>query len=260
MSNCDYEYINENDIDDELKCVICKQPYECPVSLSICNHTFCKKCISLWLLQNPTCPICRNSSCEQSSYVPINTRIVLNQLDRLHVQCLLCYETNIQRCNWKNHKKQCSRRIVSCPSADIQCPWKGPRDALSIHLNNCIYQQIRPVIYDLANEMKLTRIKQIELKHKINVFEKQVTFLLQFINHGNLMTKSCRKPVSECKYNSTNRFDRNHQFICSLCNRCVKHEEISLHACSGQCICRSCISAECPDYIQYHNSSILNKI
>ncbi|CAF2551340.1 unnamed protein product [Rotaria sp. Silwood2] len=246
----DYEYINENEIDDELKCVICKQPLEYPVSLSICNHTFCKVCIQIWLYRNQTCPICRqvtknyfeknNQSFQQSSYVPINTRIVLNQLDRLLVRCLLCNETNIQRCHWKNHEKYCSKRIVSCPSANIKCPWKGSKDTLSIHLNNCLFQQVRPIIDELINV-------QIELENHINILERKVTFLVKFINNRNIMTQNCTK--------SANELNRTRQFICNLCNQYIQREQILLHACSGDCICRSCVNSQYLGHFQTWKSS-----
>ncbi|CAF2527869.1 unnamed protein product [Rotaria sp. Silwood2] len=253
----DYEYINENEIDNELKCVICQQPLEFPVSLLICNHTFCKECIKKWLYKNQTCPICRqitryhfeknNQSFEQFLYVPINTRIVLNQLDRLLVRCLRCNEINIQRCHWKNHEKNCSKRIVCCPSADIKCPWKGSQDILSIHLNNCSFQQVRPIINELINVLNLTRIKQIELENHINILERKVSFLLKFINNGNIMIQNGTKPENE--------FNRTHQFICYLCNRYIEHEQILLHDCSGDCICRSCVNSQYFDRFQTWKSS-----
>ncbi|CAF1360189.1 unnamed protein product [Rotaria magnacalcarata] len=256
----DYEYINEDEIDDELKCGICKQPFESPVSLRICNHTFCKVCIKIWLSQNQTCPICRhvarhhfgpdNQSHEKSPYVPINTKIVLNQLDRLLVRCLLCQEINIQRCHWKNHEKRCSRRIVTCPSVDIQCPWKGPRDKLSIHLNHCTYQQMRPLIDEVKNELILTRKKQMELKTKINLLERKVTFLCKFINRGNIMSLNCKKPEVKCKYNSNDGFDQTHQVICNLCNRYIFSKEILLHDCQGGCICCYCVHSQYSDHLK----------
>ncbi|CAF1372995.1 unnamed protein product [Rotaria sordida] len=257
LIHSNYEYINENEIDDELKCIICKQPFEYPVSLSICHHTFCKECIKIWFYQNQTCPICRqiirhcyeriNQSFEYSLYVPINTRIVLNQLDRLLVRCLLCHETNIQRCHWKNHEKNCLKQIISCPSADIKCPWKGSKDTLSIHLNNCSFQQVQPIINEFKNELKLTRIKQIELENHINILERKVIFLLKFINNKNIMTLNYTK--------STNEFNQNHQFMCNICNEYIQYEQILLHAYSGDCICRSCAYSQYIDRFQTWKSS-----
>jgi hypothetical protein len=256
----DYEYINENEIDDELKCVICKQPLESPVSLSKCHHTFCKKCIKIWLDRNQTCPTCRQvtigqvgrsyRSFEVPTYVPINTRIVLNQLDRLLVRCSLCSETNIQRSHWKNHEKNCLKKVISCPSADIKCPWEGSRDALSIHLNNCAFQQVRPVIDELKNELKLTQITQTTLQNSVKTLERKMNFLLKFINHGNLMSQNCTKPTNECKYNTTGESYRSHRFNCSVCHEYIQREQISLHACSGDCICLSCVNSQYSDHNQ----------
>jgi hypothetical protein len=97
-----------NDIDDELKCLICKHPLRSPVSHTLCHYDFCQDCIEIWLEQNRTCPICEQSLndkiesinlLEIFSFVPISTRIVLNRLDELLVQCILCKEENIKRSN-----------------------------------------------------------------------------------------------------------------------------------------------------------------
>jgi hypothetical protein len=264
----DYEYMNENEIDDELKCVICKQPLESPVSLSICHHTFCKQCIKFWLNRNETCPTCRqevirrsgrnNRSFQKLPYAPINTRIVLNQLDRLLIRCLLCNETNIQRCHWKNHEKICLKKTVYCSSADIKCTWKGSRDTLSIHLNNCTFQQVRPIIDELKTELKLVRTTQTQLEKAVNTLENKVIFLLKFINYGNLMTQYCTKPNNECKYNTNGESSRSVRFNCSICHEYIRRENISLHACSGDCICRSCVNSQYPDH-RFHTWEPINE-
>jgi hypothetical protein len=251
----DYEYMNENEIDEELKCVICKQPLQSPVSLSTCHHTFCKECIKTWLDRNHICPTCRhvtshnhqqNSGLRRSfrtpSYVAINTRIVLNQLDRLLVRCLLCGEDQIQRCNYSNHEKCCSKKVVLCPSADIKCSWKGTRDELTIHLNTCSFQIVRPIIDDLKEELQSTQTVQAELKNSVEILEKKVTFLLKLINKGNLMTQECTMPMNECKYKSADTSDRNSRFTCSICHQRVRREQVLVHACLGDCICYSCVN------------------
>lgn len=242
----DYEYINENEIDDELKCAICKQPLDSPVSLSICHHTFCKQCIKSWLNHNETCPTCRqvttSRSWRQPSYVPINTRIVLNQLDRLLVRCSFCNETNIQRCHWKNHEKICLKKVIKCSSADIKCTWEGTRDLLAAHLNDCTFQKVRPIIDELKNELQLTQTKQIELNKSVDTLENKILFLLKLINKGNLMTQNCTKPKNECYYNQKIRFQ------CDICYTRIRREQISLHACTGDCICHSCVNSQYPDH------------
>lgn len=43
---------------DEKECAICQDELHDPVKLP-CNHVFCDVCISEWLDENKTCPICR---------------------------------------------------------------------------------------------------------------------------------------------------------------------------------------------------------
>lgn len=212
-----YEYINENEIDDELKCVICKQPFECPVSLSICHHTFCKQCIELWLNQKETCPTCRQVVITHHferryyhSYIPINIRAIL---DRLLIRCLFCNQTNIQRYQWKTHEK------------------------------NCLKNQLNPsIINELKNELISIQIKHNKLKESVNILENKVNFLLKLINKGNLMTQYCKNSMNQCYYNH-----QNSHFNCSICKKFIHRKQILLHDCTGDCICHSCV------YSQYTN-------
>ncbi len=250
-----YEYMNENEIDEELKCVICKQPLQFPVSLSTCNHTFCKECIKKWLDRINTCPTCRqvnsNSyrchntasfrSMQTVAYVEINTRIVLNQLYRLLVRCLICGESNIQRCDYQNHENTCGKKIVLCSAADIKCTWKGARNELTLHLINCPFEQLRPIIDEIKNELQMTKN---ELQNSVDILKNKVDFLLKLINKGNLMNQECTMPMNECKYGIVNISNTRRQFNCSVCNKSVRREQISLHTCSDNCICQSCINAQ----------------
>ena len=64
-----YRYLNEDAIDDELRCVICNDPFQSPVN-----------CIDRWYRQQTSCPFCREKG---YLFVPVITRILLNQLNRL---------------------------------------------------------------------------------------------------------------------------------------------------------------------------------
>lgn len=104
----DFLYMDEGGIDPELKCSICAQPFEEPVSGNRCNHTFCKQCITTWLKNNKTCPICR---CPVSlkNFTFINTCIVSNLLENLIVQCKHCNQTNIRRSSRGNTSRTVSK-------------------------------------------------------------------------------------------------------------------------------------------------------
>lgn len=245
-TSCDqlnYEYMSEDAIDEELKCVICKQPLQSPVSLSQCNHTFCKECIKQWLCQINTCPTCREdnsnihsyrtaqvASWHNTAYIEINTKIVLNQLDRLLVRCLLCEKNDIQRCDYQKHEETCTKKVVPCSAADLKCTWKGVRDELPTHLKICAFEQLRSILD--------------ELKSNNDTLKNQVNFLLKIINKGNLMTQQCTKPLNECRYGITNTPT---EFNCAICNQSVPREDISLHNCGGDCICQACVDAQYSD-------------
>lgn len=248
-----YEYMDENKIDDELKCTICTQPFTKPVSLS-CQHTFCCECIEIWLNEHHSCPTCRQSPLlinEDEKYSPINTHIVNNQLDRLLVRCNQCYEENIQRGNYRDHEEKCEKKFVSCLSSDIECPWKGSRDERELHLTLCPFQQIRPIIDTFRNQLDLSFRIQNEFQEKIDSQTEQINFLLAFINQGNTMNKECLKLYGRCQYSI-----RNHQtkskitFHCTVCDNTIRQRYVALHACSStdhiHCICQNCYEKQYP--------------
>ncbi|CAF1336502.1 unnamed protein product [Rotaria magnacalcarata] len=127
-----YTYVNEDQIDVELLCIICNEPYQSPVNCLRCGQTLCERCYYTWEKQHLTCPFCRQAG---SLYVPVITRIVLNQLNRLNVQCILCQQTNIKRGNFFDHiTYSCPKQIIICTG---KCGWKGHREKLENHLIRC---------------------------------------------------------------------------------------------------------------------------
>jgi len=45
----------------EFECSICSSLFSDPVTLR-CGHTFCKRCLEVWLHEHPHCPVCRQKS------------------------------------------------------------------------------------------------------------------------------------------------------------------------------------------------------
>ena len=43
-----------------LSCCICMEKIKTKFTAPSCNHTFCNKCISIWLTTNDNCPMCRS--------------------------------------------------------------------------------------------------------------------------------------------------------------------------------------------------------
>ena len=114
-----YEYVDEDLINDELKCIICTQPFQSPVTIT-CKHLFCLSCIDTWFKQNASCPICRHPLEMQSLFNKLTSEILLTQLDSLFVRCLKCNKTNIKRIDIEKHLKRCSK--ISNPFGK---PWRS---------------------------------------------------------------------------------------------------------------------------------------
>lgn len=127
-----FTYINENQIDDELKCTICADPFRSPMNCLKCGNTYCQPCISKWMEKQTSCPSCRDVG---SQFQPVISRVVLNQLNRLLVQCKLCQQVNIQRSNFSDHiSTSCPKQIISCTN---NCGWKGCREKHEQHFIEC---------------------------------------------------------------------------------------------------------------------------
>jgi hypothetical protein len=203
MKKSNFEYLNGDSIDEELKCAICFRPFDLPVCNPQCRHTFCQECIKTWHKNSSICPTCRQRVYIKS-YRPVKTRAVLNQLSRLHLKCNLCQQMNIEDRN--KHLKICPKQVIKCPSADIQCQWKGTREDFPIHLETCPFQQIRPIINQLIEEIKTIRESQNE----------QQRFIQAFINNGYTLSYLC--PTSNCRFNRPLIDNKPYLMSCSLCN------------------------------------------
>ena len=104
----------------------------------------------------------------QSLYVkqltPVKTRLILNMLDSLSIQCQRCSRTGLQRGNFRRSFEEMSRKktpTCSCSAADIRCLWSGSKNELSSHLEQCPYEQLRPILTELLDENR-------QLKQRMN--------------------------------------------------------------------------------------------
>lgn len=163
-----FKYIDESSIDPELICSICNSPFNDPASTP-CDHTFCRECITAWInVGNKDCPVCRSQLLLTNAVMPAN-RIVRSLIDRLQVQCLTCGATRLQKGNIDEHiSRTCPRMHVACPSEDIKCPWRGPRDQLEQHIQTCVFQPFRSILRELVVENKRLKeqIEQLDAQMK----------------------------------------------------------------------------------------------
>lgn len=151
-----YDYTNEEFIDERLKCPICTNPLIEPVKTK-CQpkeHAFCYRCIKDWLRRSSSCPKCRQNL-KKEDLLPITEGILLDMLNELQVQCLICKTKRIERGNYVEHfNKHCNKPTISCTSADIECPWSGTQKGLGEHLKICPYTALRPMISQILNYKK----------------------------------------------------------------------------------------------------------
>ncbi|UJR11671.1 hypothetical protein I4U23_015852 [Adineta vaga] len=110
-------------IDEQLKCIICTQPYQFPIRLC-CQHTFCQLCIQTWIEKNVSCPICRQQFDKNSLLTIPTDEILNNQLDQLRVRCLRCKKTNILRNRFHKHYQRCSKSRIKIVSDLLKTRWQ----------------------------------------------------------------------------------------------------------------------------------------
>jgi hypothetical protein len=186
--------MNEDEIDNELKCAVCQQPFHEPVSSTQCHHTFCKECIIACINQERRCPVCRTHS-DYENYQPIKSRALLNQLNRLHVRCNACQIRNIQRVDFQGHTQKCPNWIIPCTAADIRCTWQGMRNQLANHVKNCPFQRIRPIVDDFHGQINNLREQINDLRNTINLFY-AILFFAIFLVFMWLRSEQSKQPRS----------------------------------------------------------------
>ena len=221
----EYVYENEDMIDLELKCSICQLPFQCPMSGTVCGHTFCQRCISSWYNQNSSCPTCRR----KTSFETLTTRIVLSQLDRLLVRCPYCNENNIQRCDLTGHVDQRCRQVkVRCDAADLKCTWMGKRDERAQHAAVCPLLKIRPVVEDLRAELNAQACQLNlfidEMTHQLNRLQERSAPIVPSLptaqtqaDQGQSHKKRFDELMSDPRYDWTTATHRSNQY-CRVCS------------------------------------------
>ncbi|CAG0902594.1 unnamed protein product [Cyprideis torosa] len=68
---------------EEFTCSICTELLFDPVEISICDHLFCRKCVTDWLKRSRTCPECRTPA----TFLREANRNLRNFLANLSVHC-----------------------------------------------------------------------------------------------------------------------------------------------------------------------------
>ena len=194
--NVGYEYENEESINEHLICSICQRPFDNPCSGS-CDHTYCRQCIQQWIENgNASCPICRKVVSTRN-LKRVEGRIQ-NMLGRLRVRCIACGQTCLKRSDFDNHIQEvCPRTIISCPSENNNCLWRGQRDQIILHLIDCRFLPMRLIITQILTENE-------QLSEQVNLLTNQTTE--QKNNNRQL-----REQVNHLKNQTTDQKNENRQ-------------------------------------------------
>lgn len=122
-------------------CPICSEVLEDPLETQVCQHAFCRDCISTWLGEHGSCPLCRHKL-NSTGLRPLH-RIWREKLHSLRVHCRHhgngCTE-EMQLVRLSDHVLSCSFRKVCCSNEDcnvsvLQCD-------LEDHVAACPYRKV----------------------------------------------------------------------------------------------------------------------
>ena len=177
-----YEYVDEESINERLKCPICTMPFVEPAvtNCKLKRHTFCRQCIKEWVKNNPSCPSCRDKLIVKDLKLVVEGYL-LDSLNEIPVKCKFCGQTGLERGKFDEHKsKYCPKVITLCPLADVSCPWKGPLDQVDKHLNSCVFKPLSPLITQLKDEISELRSTNQLLEKRLRRTESRPT-IIKFI-------------------------------------------------------------------------------
>ncbi|KAM7220201.1 hypothetical protein V8F06_004343 [Rhypophila decipiens] len=140
-------------VDETLQCPICRTPFYKPVTTKTCGHTFCSPCLHRALELQPVCPIDRQPIDKSRDLG--QTRVILDQLDRLKVKCPNkgCDHISSRDRLAAHYERYCDYTLVRCP--DANCTMAIARmdakpDAGCLHKDSeCQYCNKTVVIADL---------------------------------------------------------------------------------------------------------------
>ena len=157
-------------ISEIVVCSICSGILINPQECSLCQNSFCKKCLNEWACINSSCPYkCDNSEFKDSS------RTLKNLLEKLLFKCMFCNSAKeeLSYLLFLNHLKTCEKVKVNCPTCDSlvnknQLNENKFYSILEENYNNLAekYKNLKEENKKLKEEVKLQ--SQIPIKNFIN--------------------------------------------------------------------------------------------
>jgi E3 ubiquitin-protein ligase NRDP1 len=180
----------QGDVDEELVCPICSGVLEDPLQAPVCEHAFCKSCITEWITRQPTCPVDRQSvTSTQLRPVP---RILRNLLSRLCIHCdnaqYGCTRV-LKLDSLSSHLEECEHNPKRPLPCELGCGLVIPKDELKDH--NCV-KELRALIQ--TQQQKLNDFQQEinEQRFLINEQKREMQLLKEFMRAMRISNPSMR--------------------------------------------------------------------
>ncbi|XP_056634497.1 E3 ubiquitin-protein ligase NRDP1 [Diorhabda carinulata] len=180
----------QGEVDEELVCPICSGVLEDPIQALVCEHAFCKACITEWISRQPTCPVDRQIvTSPQLRQVP---RIIRNLLSRL---CITCDNaqygcTRVLKLDaLATHLEECEHNPKRPLPCEQGCGLIIPKDELKDH--NCV-KELRALIH--TQQQKLSEFQQEMTEQRFLIVEqrREMQLLKDFMRAMRISNPSMR--------------------------------------------------------------------
>ncbi|CAF1214148.1 unnamed protein product [Rotaria magnacalcarata] len=212
LNSLQYEYVNEELIDNEFICIICNKPLDDP-RCTPCDHIFCGKCITEWIQRkNHSCPTCRQPLRHQE--LTQANRIVRNIVGKFRVKCMACVKIDLERSDFERHLSTVCP--IVCLETDIMCPWTGMREEFNNHITNCSYQNLRKVFNSLLAERQQLKEKASREKVDIEKFKGEVQQLKNELKQNQIRNQNSNRNFEELEKRQKCQIDEHRNKLLQL--------------------------------------------
>jgi len=191
-----FNYVNEELLEEDLKCSICLEPLFYP-RVHSCGNMFCND----HLKDLSQCPLCRTTLEQSLTNPPL---YILNKLNSLKVSCPRCnsiqergtFDDHMTKCpiectegcgekvlplELNSHKERCPKVIINCEAKDLSCNWFGARFSFEEHKKLCPFIPLIPILRSLKQENERLRIEMDTLKRQM-ILSSEFIFLKSRMN------------------------------------------------------------------------------
>eukprot|EP01101_Sappina_pedata_P006925 TRINITY_DN3557_c0_g1_i2.p1 TRINITY_DN3557_c0_g1~~TRINITY_DN3557_c0_g1_i2.p1 ORF type:complete len:304 (-),score=27.43 TRINITY_DN3557_c0_g1_i2:75-986(-) len=96
-----YTFLAGEQIDPELICGLCQDPFTSPLRLDSCGHAFCKRCINDWSQIRKACPCC----CKKWKSLFSDSNII-QEMNKLQISCNICQSWEGLLSDFEEHLEQ----------------------------------------------------------------------------------------------------------------------------------------------------------